>query len=78
MITPSKQDEQIREEESRERAIGRLYGSRNRSAWMLGVLVATLVLVSAIFLTRSHNSQTTTTDGRNVETPATANSGSAR
>src|SRR4051812_25589291 len=78
-MAPQK-DDGIREEEAREQAIEQLYSSNNRSGWIAGVVVAALVLASAVFLAsgRNHNSHTTTTDGRSVESPVTANSGSAR
>ena len=58
----------------------RIRSLENRHNWTTGVIVAALLIGALFFaLRRGHDqSQTTTTDGRNVELPSTANGGSAR
>jgi hypothetical protein len=63
-------------EKSEHRRIHRL---ENRYQWTTAVIVAALIVAALYFaLGRGHQAETTTSDGRNVESPATANSGSAR
>lgn len=48
------------------------------SFWV-GCVIAALIFAGAlVFFSRDQHSQTTTSDGRNVEAPGTAGSGSAR
>jgi hypothetical protein len=68
--------------DGRERAVRRLYGKGrlDSGSWITGVVVGAVILIGAVVLAsgRGHQSQTSTTDGKNVEQPATTGSGSTR
>ena len=75
MVGPGLNDE-------RECAVRRLYGKGrlDSGSWITGVVVGAVILIGAVVLVsgRGHQSQSTTTDGRNVEQPTTAGGSSAR
>jgi hypothetical protein len=67
-------------QEERERLISRMYRGNTTSTPMWGLVVASILMIGGIvlFLSSNQSAQTTTTDGRNIETRNTAPAGAAR